>query len=139
MPKPRKPSLVLMGLTHDLPDRRTALADLRIALCLHLGVDMDDIDAASGYNHSLDTYLKSRASWARAHKEDPNEWSARGAAEARANWERVRPQYLIDHPWPEIRVLTYEEELAAAGFAPDPQGFEDVPLPGMPEPTKTTA
>lgn len=129
---PRKPSLVLMGLADDLPDRRTALADLRTALCLHLGVDIDDIDPASGHNRSLDSYLRVRASWVRAHKEDPgSDWLARNSAEARANWERVRPQYLIDHPWPEIRVLTYEEELAAAGFAPNTPKFEDVPLPGM--------
>lgn len=135
MPKPRKPSLVLMGLADDLPDRRTALADLRIALCLYLGVDPDDIDPASGYNHSLDAYLRVRASWVRAHEESPgSDWTARNSREARASWELKRPQYLIDHPWPEIHVPTYEEELAALGITPEPEPV-DVPLPGMPEPT----
>lgn len=134
MPKPRKPSLVLMGLADDLPDRRTALADLRIALCLYLGVDMDDIDPASGYNRSLDAYLRVRASWAREHDRSPDWWTWGHSKQARANWERVRPQYLIDHPWPEIRALSYEEELAALGVTPEPETV-DVPLPGMPTPT----
>ncbi|MCP3017336.1 hypothetical protein NGM33_28795 [Nocardiopsis dassonvillei] len=133
---PRKPSLVLMGLPDDLPDRRTALADLRTALCLHLDVDIDDIDPASGHNRSLDSYLRVRASWVRAHKEDPDsDWLARNSAEARANWERVRPQYLIDHPWPEAPALPSAEEIEALAVSQRTVVSVDVPLPGMPEPT----
>ncbi|KOX10173.1 hypothetical protein [Nocardiopsis sp. NRRL B-16309] len=136
MPKPRKPSLVLMGLAHNLPDRRTALADLRTALCLHIGVDMADIDPASGYNRSLDSYLRVRATWVRAHEESPgSDWTARSSKEARANWERVRPQYLADHPWPEAPALPSAEDieaLAAARFILAAPAFEDVPLPNMP-------
>lgn len=131
MPKPRKPSLVIMGLADDLPDRRTALADLRIALCLYLGVDPDDIDPASGYNHSLDAYLRVRASWVREHERSPDWWTWEHSKLARASWEQARPQYLVDHPWPEIRVPSYEEELAALGITGTPEAV-DVPLPGMP-------
>lgn len=98
---PRKPSRVITSLPTDLPDRRTALADLRIALCFYHGVDIDDIHPASGYSLSLDAYLSVRASWERAYKDTPDcEWLHRHSADARADWEHDRPQYLIDYPWP---------------------------------------
>lgn len=100
---PRKPSLVLIGLPRELPDRRTALADLRTALCLHTGVDLTDIHPASGHNLSLDAYLLSRRSYALALRDEPDSEQVREyARDARAYWERIRPRYLADHPWPDI-------------------------------------
>lgn len=44
-------------------DRRTSMADARIALCLAYGVALEDIDPASGYDYSAASYGHVRASW----------------------------------------------------------------------------
>lgn len=99
---PTKPHIVMICLPDDTPDRRTALADLRTALCLHKGVDIDDIDPARGYDLSLASYLRVRASWEYHIREwGLDSYARSGHVDARAYWERHRPQYLAEYPWPE--------------------------------------
>lgn len=85
-------------LPANAPDRRTSLSDLRIALNLDLGVDMADIDPASGYDHSRDAYELCRFTWQRAFAEDPDSsWVERNYREVRAKWLARRPDW--DDDW----------------------------------------
>jgi len=97
----RHPGSAMFLLPYDAPDRRTSMADLRTAICLKNGVHIDDIDPASGYDHSRAGYETVRASWSRLYAEDPNAkdsaWFARHYAKARANWLRIRPDW--DDDW----------------------------------------
>lgn len=86
--------------SHD-PDQRTSMADARIALCLKLGVAMDDIDPASGYNHSRDAYDSVRASWIwHIEQHGFNDFYDREPLEkAFAAWTRHRPQFTAGDNW----------------------------------------
>lgn len=44
-------------------DRRTSMCDARIGLCLAVGVAAEDIDPASGFDYSAESYASVRASW----------------------------------------------------------------------------
>lgn len=99
---PSKPNITMITLHPDTPDRRTALNDLRAALCIYVGVELDDIHPASGHDLSLDSYLSIRAQWAEQHAKNPDEWTNRNSAQVRAMWEHDRPKYLAGHPWPTI-------------------------------------
>lgn len=95
------PNIAMTNLPRDTPDRRTSLADLRTALCLHTGVDIDDIDPASGHDLSLSSYLTVRAQWESHIKEyELSAHTEAGHARALAKWRRRRPEYLTEHPWP---------------------------------------
>lgn len=98
---PSRPNITMICLPDDLPDRRTALNDLRAALCLCTGVHIDDIHPASGHDLSLRSYLRVREEWIEQHRNNPDEWTHRNSAQVHAMWERNRPKYLADHPWPE--------------------------------------
>jgi hypothetical protein len=89
----------MLLLPYDAPDRRTSLADLRTAICLKNGVAIDDIDPASGYDHSRAAYERARASWRRHIAEWPEAQYAQrpSYADARANWLRIRPDW--DDDW----------------------------------------
>lgn len=90
--------LAMVSLRDDAPDRRTSLADLRTALCLECGVDIVDIDPASGFNYSRSAYEDVRASWRRELADNPgSSWLERHYAEARANWLAHRPDW--DDDW----------------------------------------
>jgi hypothetical protein len=74
------------------------MADLRIALCLEIGVDIDDIAPASGHDHSRSGYESVWASWRRAIADDPDSWwLEEHYLNARANWLRIRPDW--DDDW----------------------------------------
>ena len=94
----KRAARALRFLPVDTPDRRTSLADLRTALCLELGVDMADIDPASGYGYSRDAYEHVRSLWKRAFAEDPDSsWVERNYREVRAKWLARRPDW--DDDW----------------------------------------
>lgn len=92
----------MMTVPLEHPDARTSLADLRTALCIASGVDLDDIDPAAGHDHSLSAYLSVRDSWARMLAESDDWWSREHSENARAIWQQLRPKYLAEHPWPEL-------------------------------------
>lgn len=81
---PTPPNVVMLCLPQDTPDRRTALADLRAAVCVYAGVAVDDIDPASGYDLSERSYLDSLARWTEHFMvHGPSEWTVRECASAR--------------------------------------------------------
>ncbi|MEU0739235.1 hypothetical protein [Streptomyces sp. NPDC006134] len=97
-------------------DRRTSLADARIALCLESGVAIDDIDPASGYNHSRAAYDRARASWIdliRHHGASSN-YEVRDIERARARWVEVRPEYVTDD-WLTAALDAHRVHVAALG------------------------
>lgn len=83
------------------PDQRTSMADSRIALCLKLGVAMDDIDPASGYNCSRASYDRSRASWVLYLKEwgFSDIYDREHLEKALTTWTRRRPQFTAGDDW----------------------------------------
>jgi hypothetical protein len=94
----RRAHLAMTGVPDDAPDRRTTMADLRIALCLEIGIDIDDIAPASGHDHSRSGYESVRSSWQRALADDPgSSWLERNYREVRANWLAIRPDW--DDDW----------------------------------------
>lgn len=103
----------IMRLPRDAPDRRTSLADLWTAVCLELGVDIDDIDPAKGLNVSRSAYESSRRSWVRLYAEEPNartsSWFERNCREARANWLKRHPEWDDDWFAPEAAPLPEPE------------------------------
>ncbi|MGC4928057.1 hypothetical protein [Streptomyces sp. DT117] len=98
----RRTTLMLFEIANSADsDRATSMADARIALCIEKGVDMDDIDPASGYDNSARAYDRARASWVdlvRQHGASPFyevpdiEW-------ARGLWARKRPDFLEGDDW----------------------------------------
>jgi hypothetical protein len=97
----------------DDPDRRTSMADSRIAYCLARGVAMDDIDPASGYNYSRRAYDSCRASWV-LHIRD-NGWSEfydrpdAGLDRAVATWAQHRPEFLAGDDWLAAGIAAHRE------------------------------
>jgi len=90
----KRAALAISALPVDAPDRRTSLSDLRTALCLEIGVDMADIDPASGYGYSRDAYEHVRSLWKRAFAEAPDSaWLERNYREVRADWLAHRPDW----------------------------------------------
>lgn len=88
------------GSTH--PDRRTYLADARIALCLARGVNMDDIDPASGCDYSRRAYAAARASWVWMVKVHGfSDWHGDGErlADELATWTKHRPDFTAGDDW----------------------------------------
>jgi hypothetical protein len=83
------------------PDQRTSMADARIALNIARGVDMDDIDPASGYSYSRDAYDRSRESWVSNIKYHgfSDEYDGPALKRAIANWTTHRPDYIAGDDW----------------------------------------
>lgn len=86
---------------HDDPDNRTSMADARIALCVARGVDLGDIDPATGYDCSRAAYDESRRSWVLHVKE----WGLSEVYDrphldrAIANWTHRRPEFIAGDDW----------------------------------------
>ncbi|MFI2673881.1 hypothetical protein ACH5AU_30715 [Streptomyces albidoflavus] len=83
------------------PDRATSMADARIALCVESGVDMDDIDPASGYNHSRSSYERARFSWVdlvRQHGASPL-YEVPDIERAHGLWVEKRPEFAEGDDW----------------------------------------
>lgn len=83
------------------PDKRTSMADVRIALCIARGVDMDDIDPASGYDYSRDAYDSCRGSWVWNIKQHGFDSAYDGPPlnRAIANWVAHRPDFIAGDDW----------------------------------------
>lgn len=83
------------------PDKRTSMADSRIALCIARGVHMDDIDPASGYDYSRTAYDSTRHSWVWNIKQHGFNDIYDGPALTRhiANWTAHRPDYIAGDDW----------------------------------------
>ncbi|WP_329131607.1 hypothetical protein OG552_10655 [Streptomyces sp. NBC_01476] len=84
------------------PDRRTSTADARIAYCLARGVDMDDIDPASGYDRSRRAYESVRASWVwniKMHGFSDFYGDGDRIAAAQASWAAHRPGFTAGDDW----------------------------------------
>jgi hypothetical protein len=102
----KRAAMAISALRVDAPDRRTSLADLRIALCLELGVDIADIDPASGYGYSRTAYEHVRSLWRRAFAEAPDSaWVERNYREVRADWLARRPDWGDDWLAPDTATL----------------------------------
>jgi len=82
------------------PDRRTSLADCRIALCLARGVPVDDIDPAQGYDLSDRAYKAVRDRWLEEAAAAPeSDWLRVNYEQVREKWADRRPDLAGD--WPE--------------------------------------
>uniref|UniRef100_UPI003F491FA7 hypothetical protein n=1 Tax=Nonomuraea sp. CA-251285 TaxID=3240002 RepID=UPI003F491FA7 len=80
-------------------DRRTSMADARIALCLAQGVAPEDIDPASGYDYSAEAYARVRESWrnlARQHGFS-RFYDGPHYERAIAAWRARRPDLVVDN------------------------------------------
>lgn len=81
-------------------EQRTSMNDARIALCIALGRDLDDIDATSGHDLSREAYENVRASWRwNIQMHGWNDWYQRGVDEALARWRERRPDFVDGDDW----------------------------------------
>jgi hypothetical protein len=81
-------------------EQRTSVNDARIALCIALGVDLDDIDPSSGHDLSRKAYESVRESWRwniRMH--GWNDWYERNLNDALAWWRERRPEFVDGDDW----------------------------------------
>ena len=83
------------------PDQRTSMSDARIFLCLAKGVDMGDIDPASGYDYSRRAYDRCRHSWVStiACHGFSRVFEGPGLTRALANWTAHRPDFIAGDDW----------------------------------------
>lgn len=81
-------------------EQRTSMNDARIALCIALGRNLDDIDATSGHSLSRESYESVRQSWRwNIQMHGWNEWYEQGLAEALAWWRERRPDFVDGDDW----------------------------------------
>lgn len=86
--------------TVDGVEQRTSMNDVRTALCIALGRDLDDIDATSGHDYSREAYEHVRGSWRwNIQMHGWNDWFERGINEALANWRARRPEFVDGDDW----------------------------------------
>jgi hypothetical protein len=84
----------------DCADLRTSIADARTALCLAKGTAFDDVDPASGYDHSARAYGNVRRSWVSVYTTNAvTDWAVAGIEEARSSWARIRPAEASGDDW----------------------------------------
>jgi hypothetical protein len=131
-------AIAMFALAENAPDRRTSLADLRIALCLEIGVAIEDIAPASGHNISRRSYENIRAQWQEVMARDPDsEWCRRSYDQVRRSWLRHQPEWTDD--WlatpsraeqPAVRAGTPAGATAAGAGQMEPTRFEGGPHGG---------
>lgn len=95
-------SAALGNVTSADPDAATTRADLRTAICIARGRDVEDICPSMGYDLSAAGFRTARDSWREhlaAHR--PNEWTWAEHDRARAFWAKARPDLIGD--WPEVQ------------------------------------
>jgi hypothetical protein len=81
-------------------EQRTSVNDARIALCIALGVDLDDIDPTSGCALTHQAYEDARHSWRwNIQMHGWNDWWERNLDEALAWWRERRPEFLDGDDW----------------------------------------
>lgn len=84
----------------QIADRKTSLADARIALCLAQGIALDDIDPASGYSLSRESYEQVRQSWRNQVKQPGwSEYLRPDYEKAFAFWSVRRPEFTNGDDW----------------------------------------
>ncbi|MFC1405814.1 MULTISPECIES: hypothetical protein [Streptacidiphilus] len=82
-------------------DRRTSMADARTALCIESGVALEDIDPATGYDHSERAYRRVRADWAQQVEQRGADWYIRRDVRwAYGIWLEARPDLATGDRWP---------------------------------------
>ncbi|WP_330479882.1 hypothetical protein OG301_39415 (plasmid) [Streptomyces platensis] len=93
----------------QVADRRTSMADARIALCVTQGTALDDIDPASGYSLNWESYESVRQSWRNQAKQPGwSECYRRDLEKAIAFWSEHRPEFTESDDWLEGLVDHYE-------------------------------
>lgn len=87
-------------------DNRTAMCDARAALCIALGVPLEEIDPSSGHDLTRRAYEDVRASWrwnAEMHgltgDGQLTDWFAGAYGEALAWWSARRAQFAAGDDW----------------------------------------
>ncbi|WP_143660019.1 hypothetical protein [Streptomyces sp. WZ.A104] len=77
------------------------MADARAGICTASGVAIDDIDPATGYDHSRRGYERVRASWVDLIcQHGANEFhEIRDIAEVRSYWSEKRPEFTDGDDW----------------------------------------
>ncbi|MFD8142530.1 hypothetical protein [Streptomyces sp. NPDC059708] len=84
----------------QLADRRTSLADARIALCVAQGNALEDIDPASGYSLTRESYERARQSWRNQAKQPGwSEYLRPDLEKAIAFWSDRRPEFTEGDDW----------------------------------------
>jgi len=84
----------------QIADRKTSLADARIALCVAQGNSFDDIDPVCGYSLSRDSYERVRQSWRNQAKQPGwNECYRPDLEKAIAFWSERRPEFTEGDDW----------------------------------------
>lgn len=81
-------------------EQRTSMNDARIALCVAMGVELDDIEPTSGHDMSRRAYESVRESWRwniRMH--GWSEWYEREYLKAIARWAERRPEFTEGDDW----------------------------------------
>lgn len=83
-------------------EQRTSVSDARIALCIALGRDFDDIDPASGHDLSREAYENVRKSWRwNIQMHGWNGWWERNLSESLTWWRKRRPDFVDGDDWKE--------------------------------------
>jgi hypothetical protein len=87
--------------TVDGVEQRTSMNDARMALCIAMGVDLEDIDPSTGHDISRASYESSRASWVRhvAQFGWSDFYDGPVLAEAVERWTARRPQFTAGDDW----------------------------------------
>ncbi|MET9517394.1 hypothetical protein [Streptomyces sp. NPDC002994] len=81
-------------------DQRTSMADAYTALCLHAGVDIDDIDPSDGLDYSRRQYDAVRDSWQDLIEQHGiSDWATREMSKTFERWSTRRPQFTDDDNW----------------------------------------
>ena len=81
-------------------EQRTSINDARIALCIAVGRDLDDIDPTSGHDLSREGYEAVRHSWRwNIQMHGWNAWWERNLSEALAWWRERRPEFVDGDDW----------------------------------------
>lgn len=87
-------------MPEQIADRGTSLADARIALCVAQGNAIDDIDPASGYSLSRESYERARQSWRNQAKQPGwSEYLRPDLEQAIAYWAERRPEFTEGDDW----------------------------------------
>lgn len=91
-------------------DMRTSMDDARTALCIARGVDLNDIDPATGHDYSRRAYESVRQSWLDLiTTHGLTEHIEQQVREVRAMWAERRPEWVEGDPW----LVASDHELTA--------------------------
>ncbi|MFD7738025.1 hypothetical protein [Kitasatospora sp. NPDC059800] len=98
-------------------DQQTSMADARTAICLANDVAIDDIDPATGYNHSRHAYYRVRDSWVDLIRQHGYSelYQLADITEVRALWAEKRPEFVEGDDWLTEAFDAHREFVAALG------------------------